>query len=62
MTQILKKLAKAFQYIGETEMQIEFARQNLCRCNNFEPYASFQRIDRDGKGFITGRDFCKYMK
>ena len=62
MTQILKKVGKSFLFIGETEMQIEFARQNLCRCNSFEPYASFQRIDRIGKGFIVGRDFYKYMK
>jgi len=32
--------------IGETELKIEFNRQNLCKINAFEPYAAFQRIDR----------------
>ena len=43
----LKKLSKILVYIGETELQIEFARQNLCKASSFEPYAAFQRIDRD---------------
>lgn len=30
--------------------------------NNFEPYAAFQRIDRDGKGFITVQDIYNYLK
>jgi len=37
----LRKLAKLLIYIGETEMKIEFARQNLCRMAAFEPYAAF---------------------
>ena len=42
---LFKKLAKYFVYVGETEHQIEFARQNLCKTNQFFPYAAFQRID-----------------
>ena len=42
--------------IGETELKIEFNRQNLCKINAFEPYAAFQRIDRMQKGFIDYRD------
>ena len=38
---LLKKLAKLLIYIGETEMHVEFARQNLCRPQSFEPYAAF---------------------
>ena len=36
-----KKLAKLLMVVGETELKIEFARQNLCRASAFEPYAAF---------------------
>ena len=49
-------------YIGETEMKIEFNRQNLCKLSNFEPYAAFQRIDRGAKGHITAKDVEKYLR
>ena len=62
MSNALRKLVKLFVYIGETEMQIEFARQNLCKAANFEPYAAFQRVDRDDKGYILARDVYRYMK
>lgn len=38
---VLKKLSKLLVYIGETELQVEFARQNICKNNAFEPYAAF---------------------
>ncbi len=57
-----KRLAKLLIHTGEVEMHIEFARQNLCKCPSFEPYASFQRVDRGGKGFISPRDVFNYMK
>lgn len=36
-----KRLAKLFIYTGESELDLEFARQNLCKASLFEPYASF---------------------
>jgi len=57
-----KKLAKLLIHIGETEMQIEFARQHLCKASAFEPYAAFQRIDRAGKGYISPKDVLQYTK
>lgn len=57
-----KKLAKLLIHTGEMEMQIEFSRQNLCKAPSFEPYASFQRIDRGGKGYISPKDIINYMK
>ena len=57
-----KKLAKLLIHTGEIEMQIEFARQNLCKAPAFEPYASFQRIDRAGKGYISPKDILNFMK
>ena len=36
-----KKLGKLLMNTGESEQRIEFARQNLCKTQAFEPYASF---------------------
>ncbi|CDW85848.1 ef hand family protein [Stylonychia lemnae] len=58
----LKKLAKLFQITGESEQSLEFARQNLCKASAFEPYASFQRLDRLSKGYLTPRDFLNFLK
>lgn len=38
---VFKKLAKLIMVIGENELKIEFARQNLCKNLIFEPYAAF---------------------
>lgn len=57
-----KKMAKLLIHIGESEMQIEFARQHLCKAPSFEPYAAFQRIDRAGKGYISPKDILNYTK
>ncbi len=57
-----KKLAKLLMVIGETELKIEFARQNLCKHKSFEPYAAFQRIDRGNDGWISCTDLIKFMK
>ena len=57
-----KKLAKLLTHTGESEQQIEFSRQNLCKAKSFEPYAAFQRLDRSGKGYITPRDFANFMR
>lgn len=62
MTTAIKKLAKLIMYMGETEMQIEFGRQKLCKANNFEPYAAFQRIDRQDKGYLLVKDIYKFIK
>ena len=57
-----KRLAKIFSFTGEQEQQLEFARQNLCKASAFEPYASFQRLDRLSKGYLTSRDLLNFMK
>lgn len=57
-----QKLGKLFAITGETEQSLEIARQNLCKYSSFEPYASFQRLDRLSKGYITSRDLLNFMK
>ena len=29
---------------------------------NFEPYGAFQRLDRQGSGFLTSREFLNYLR
>ena len=36
-----KKCGKLLMYTGEAEGRVEFSRQNLCKTQSFEPYASF---------------------
>jgi hypothetical protein len=36
-----KKLQKLLTLTGVKEQQLEFSRQNLCKIESFEPYASF---------------------
>lgn len=57
-----RRLAKIFTFTGDLELHLEFLRQNLSKLTSFEPYASFQRIDRQGKGFLTSRDFLNFLK
>ena len=57
-----KRLAKLLIHSGEAEMQIEFSRQALCKNEAFEPYAAFQRLDRSGKGYVSGKDFLNYAR
>lgn len=58
----LKKLGKLLAFIGENEQRLEFARQNLCKLREFEPYAAFQRLDRAGKGFVVAKDIANFLR
>jgi len=44
----MKKLAQILILTGQAELSIEQDRQFLGKNQEFEPYASFQRIDRRG--------------
>ena len=56
----LSKLGKLLLYTGYAEMQLEIARQQLCRSKDFEPYASFLRLDTTGKGYVTPSDLLAF--
>jgi hypothetical protein len=58
----VKKLAKVLYTTGDAEINIEQLRQAVCKILTFEPYASFQRIDRGSKGYISSRDMLKFMR
>jgi hypothetical protein len=41
-----KRLSKILTFTGDLELHLEFLRQNLSKHTAFEPYATFQRLDR----------------
>ena len=49
------KLKELFLCLAEEEIAMEKLRQILSSIKDFEPYAAFKRIDREGTGFITGK-------
>lgn len=55
-------LANLLLISGEYEVKLEKYRQKLCQQKEFEPYASFQRIDRFQKGYITPTDLLNFLK
>ena len=57
-----KRMSKLLMFIGDQELTIEQARQNLCSCPSFEPYSGFKRIDRNGNGYITEYDILEFVK
>ena len=57
-----KKLQKLLTLTGTKEQQLEYARQHLCKLEAFEPYASFQRLDRMCKGYLTAKDIISFLR
>ena len=47
--------------IAVHERQIEVLRQILCEQPDFETYATFRRIDRLRRGFITATDLMEFL-
>lgn len=56
------KLKELFHCIGVEEIAIEKLRQMLAAIKEFEPYAAFRRIDREGKGHLTNKSLCQFLK
>ena len=48
--------------VADSEIKIEKERQVLANIKDFEPYSAFTRIDKEGKGYIMGRDICEFIK
>ena len=56
---ILKQL---FALIGESEIEIEYLRQQLASIIEFEPYTSFKRMDSNNDGVISEPHFMVMMR
>ena len=48
--------------LARAEKKIELLRERLSELEDFEPYASFRRIDRDCKNFITEDDLKQFLQ
>lgn len=48
--------------LARSEKKIELLREKLCEIEDFEPYASFRRIDRDCKNFINVEDIKIFLQ
>lgn len=57
-----KKFAQYLLTIIDGEKSVEYQRQSLGRIPEFEPYAAFQRLDRENKKYISSDDFKFFMK
>jgi len=48
--------------LARAEKKIELLREKLCEIEEFEPYASFRRIDRECKNFINEDDLKLFLQ
>ena len=48
--------------IAEGEIGLEDSRQSLAAVPLFEPYAAFNRLDRSGAGYLSSKDFLRYLR
>jgi len=51
-----------FVRIARIEKKLEVIRQMLCEFGQFEPYSSFQRIDRSRNNVLTAQDLLLFLK
>jgi Ca2+-binding EF-hand superfamily protein len=57
------EILKAFMIaIADHELMIEKQRQYLARLEEFEPYATFIRLDRNNNGFLSPTEIYNFMK
>jgi len=47
--------------LAKGEKQAEYLREKLAEIEQFEPYATFQRIDRMKKKFLTAKDIQLFL-
>jgi Ca2+-binding EF-hand superfamily protein len=60
--QTIDILKAFFIAIADHELSIEKQRQYLSRLEEFEPYATFIRLDRNNNGFITAYEVQKFLQ
>ena len=56
------KLKDLFVCLAEEEVKIERLRQVLASIPEFEPYATFKRIDRMSTGTLSCKSICRYLR
>ena len=57
------KLREFFTTIADMELQVERQRQRIVTCHReFEPFAVFQRLDRNGDARISAIEIYSYLR
>ncbi len=56
------ELAKVVMTIAAEERGREVARQVLAEQPTFEPFAAFQRLDRNNQGYLTSIDIRAFVR
>ncbi len=56
------KLKEFFQTVAEQELAVERQRQLLATLPDFEPYAAFQRINRNGDDIVTALEVYSFLR
>jgi hypothetical protein len=56
------KLKEFFQTQAEQEILVERQRQSLARHPDFEPFATFTRLDRDANSRINSYEIYNFLR
>lgn len=48
--------------VGDGERNLEAARSRLSSIRDFAPHSAFQRLDRDGNGYISSHELLNYLR
>ena len=56
------KLREFFQTVAENELTIERQRQLLATLQDFEPFAAFSRINRNGDSKVTALEIYNFLR
>lgn len=56
------ELAQLIMAICREEKAQEVLRQVLAEQTLYEPYAAFQRLDRDSHGYLSSRDLHRFLR
>jgi hypothetical protein len=56
------KLKDFLKTVAEEELQVERQRQYLAKISEFEPYAAFQRVNRNGDGRVTALEIYSFLR
>lgn len=51
-----------FIAVADHELTIEKQRQYLARLEEFEPYATFVRLDRNNNGYLTAHEIASFLR
>ncbi|CAD8061356.1 unnamed protein product [Paramecium sonneborni] len=57
----MKQFVKLLIILGESEIDIELTRQELCAQRLFEPFTSFKRLDQNNKTKLGVNEFYEFL-